>query len=215
MQDIPSYSVRIDIREPLEVAEGIADHDYVDFFEIEELDTGDIVVENEVAFERKTLSDLASSLKDGRLKKQAKAMLESEYDPHILVEGHLGETLDHTKMRKSSLRGITASLTKRYGIPVLYCSTPQSLYDMAMRLSEKSLTEKSETFTPDIEYDEEDSQMVRFFLTVDGIGVERAQNLAERFPTPLSVIAAKKDTVMEVEGIGEKKAKAVKEAFDP
>ena len=55
--------------------------------EVERLTLGDYLVDNTFLFERKTLPDLAESIKQGRLFSQALRLAESKLSVALILEG--------------------------------------------------------------------------------------------------------------------------------
>lgn len=80
------------------------------------LGTGDYVIEEQVTIERKTQSDFAIALVDGRLFRQA-ASLSEKSRPLVLVEG---DGKDPPGVHPRALQGATLSLATAWRIPVVF-----------------------------------------------------------------------------------------------
>ena len=86
--------------------------------EIRSLKIGDYVIGN-VIVERKTVSDLISSMINKRLIQQLNQM--SKYDKSLLIiEGDLDEVLDEDNNIAKAVRGLILSICVNNGIPVIY-----------------------------------------------------------------------------------------------
>lgn len=185
-------------------------HEDVESFNIEPLETADFIIED-CMFERKTPSDFAGSLKKGRLREQVERMSESDYRGHVLVEGDMEdfENLEHSEMPAKSLRGMTASIMGRHGIPVIFCSSPENLADIAVRIARKTVEDVSEVHVKKDETVKEVPFIVKFFMNFDGIGLETAETLSEEFESLSSVLKADKQDFQKVDNIGPKTAESI------
>lgn len=190
-------------------------HDEVEDYSIEPLSEGDIKIEN-CLFERKEPSDFASSLQEGRLKEQTERMGGREESSFILVEGDMSDfnNLKHTQIPAKSLRGMTASIIARNKIPVVFCSKPETLADMAVRLARKTVEEPSGVQTKTTETVKEPSFMENVFLGIGGIGYKTATKLVEKYDSLSSLQNTTIEEIQEVEGVGSKTAKEIYEKIE-
>jgi ERCC4-type nuclease len=85
---------------------------------ISRLTCGDYEVEDNLVFERKTLTDLAISIKDGRIFRQGCRLAQSHKRGIIILEG-TSRDLASNGMRREALQGALISLTVFLGIPLL------------------------------------------------------------------------------------------------
>ena len=89
--------LEVDNREPIDIKNLLSEK--IDKIEFKNLDIGDYIFRNELGeieyvFERKSLSDLESSIKDGRYLEQSFRLLESNIDPRnifYIIEGNLNQ----------------------------------------------------------------------------------------------------------------------------
>lgn len=185
-------------------------HEDIEDYSIEPLDEGDIKI-GDCLFERKESSDFASSLQEGRLRDQVERMGERDMNSFILVEGDMDdfENLSHTDIPAKSLRGMVASVIVRNNIPVVFCSNPRTLADMAIRLARKTVEDPTGVQTKTTDTMKEPSFIENLFLGIDGIGYKTAQSLADEFTNLESVYKAEKDDFETVSGIGSKTASKI------
>ena len=216
----------VDTREPDEIKMLTLGHPDVDEWLEEELSAADIVV-NGVGFERKTPSDFASSLIGGRLDEQAEKLRDVYDQRKILIEGGFDHfsSLPHTSINAQSLRGKAASLDMRYDVPVVPTGgSPDTetarrlLVDMAVRYGRKGTTEPSSDFLSVGAVGTDEPLGVRMWGCFDGIGPQRAQDLYEAVGSPTEFATMSfdfqaghlhetaPDSLMDVDGIGEKTA---------
>lgn len=199
-------SVVIDSNEAsqnLEMTEIFVLHEDVEDYSIEPMDEGDIKIGN-CLFERKTPSDFASSLQEGRLKEQVERMGGRDMNSFILVEGDMKDfdNLPHTQIPAKSLRGMVSSIIVRNGIPVVFCSEPNTLADIAVRLARKTVEDPTGVQTKTTETVKEPTFMENLFLGIDKIGYETAQKLGNEFESLEYVYNATVEELQEIDGVG-------------
>ena len=213
MSDKKTVELTIDSNEEsqgVEAVETFVLHEGVKEFTIEPLETGDFIVEDCI-FERKTPSDFASSLQEGRLREQVERMAASDYRPFVLIEGDMSDfsNLEHSKMPPKSLRGMTASILGRNGIPVVFCSNPKLLADIAIRIARKTEEDLNNHHVKTTESVKDVPFVTQFFMNVEGIGLSTAEELTEAFGSVEEAMNASTDELASVGGIGEKRAQNI------
>ena len=201
--------VRVDKRE---LRSGIADYLRNFGCEIKEesLEIGDYLLSERVVIERKSFGDFASSIKDLRLFKQAKELTKFE-KPILLIEGfeYMGN------LSESSLLGALSSLILDYNISTIWTKNKRESANFIF------LTAKREQFKnkrnevirvrkKPLSLEEEQKYLVAGLPYVNSVLAER---LLKKFGSPIRVFNAKKEELMEVEKIGEKKANKILEVL--
>lgn len=178
-------------------------------FLIQPLELGDVLLTDEehglaLVFERKTLSDLAASIKDGRYKEQKHRLL-ANYPAHrityIVEEGHILPKDAHG-LKKSVYFGIYAHSMYRDGVHVVFTKNIQEtalfIHDVATKCKENPGKFKA------VEGDEGDyihSRKAKCrkidnidpiacyklqLCQVPGISYKLAEGIIEKFPTLMS-----------------------------
>jgi len=184
--------------------------------DIETLDVGDYVVSDRTCIERKTTYDLLDSLfsKDRDLFDQL-ANLKSSYDrPVLLIEGNDLYTIRNVS--PNAIRGLLSSIVLDFNIPILtskdYKDSAELIYSMAEReqkkykripsvhsgKTKKTLKEKQEYIVS----------------ALPNIGLNTARSLLAYFGSIKSIFNAEKDELMNVENIGEKTARDIRDIID-
>lgn len=215
--------VIIDSREESRVIYDLATHfilhaDTIGDWSEEELPAGDIEIGG-IGFERKTISDFASSLMEDRLFEQAYKLNQRYEHAYILIEGNLSQTDNRldigSDIAPASLRGAMASLTSRHGLPVICCSNRRLLADMAVRLARKHIEEASSEVFPTSDIKERDMPTaMRMYGCIPGVGPETARTLHGEYPTIAEFMRdASIDSLKELDGIGDKMASEIMGAF--
>ena len=113
------------------------------------------------------------------------------------------ENLQHTQMPATSLRGMTASIIARNKIPVVFCSEPQTLADMAVRIARKTVEDPEGVQTKTTDTVKEPTFMENVFLGIEGIGYETASALANRFKSVQMLHNATVEEFQEAKGVGQ------------
>ena len=121
----------IDCREPPSFAEIVAKNCPIPI-DIQQLKTGDYVCED-VAIERKTIEDFASSLKDRRLFKQFERLQNFEH-PFILISGQMSDL--KSKINPHSILGAIAYLASK-NITIVKVDSYEDLAYLILKIFEK------------------------------------------------------------------------------
>lgn len=180
---------------------------------LETLSCADYILSDEVAAERKTSEDLATSIVDGRLFDQASRLKETYRKPIIIVEGESLTSLRGVK--PESIVGAVSSLLVDYQIPVVRSANSKEtallLYFMAKR------EQRREGKEPRIRGGKRPPTLREFqeyvVAGLPNVDVKLARRLLKRFKSVEGVFTASAKELMEVEGIGEKKSKKIREVL--
>ncbi|MFA6048527.1 MAG: ERCC4 domain-containing protein [Candidatus Micrarchaeia archaeon] len=175
------------------------------------LEVGDYVASDRVVFERKTASDFEQSIIDGRLFSQAKALNDSYAAPIIAIIGH-----EILRVNPKAARGALLSLATDYKIPVFIFETESELgefiYAAAFR---EQFGEKRE---PKINLEKrslplhEEQQFI--VESLPQVGPVQAKKLLEEFGSVRGVFNASEKDLMRTGGIGEIRAKKIREMVE-
>ena len=206
---------------------------------VSQLEVGDMIIEHEstlLIFERKTMSDLAASIKDGRFREQKQRL--KQYPFHritYIIEGNSFESLSSYStmygISTTSLQSALLSLSYRDGFHVIYTSSISEtmaylllLYKKLMEHPEKIQftqsepteesylatlkvkTKKIENITPSVCFSLQLSQ-------IPGISTKLAKDIIIAYPTMILLLQALQEkgskALVDVPGIGNKKAKTI------
>lgn len=217
MTNKESVEVVIDSNEATqkpELVETLALHEDIEDYEIKPLDEGDFIIDNCI-FERKSPSDFASSLQEGRLRDQIERMAAHEEIPFVLVEGNMEDfnDLEHTDIPAKSLRGMDASIELRNNISVKYCSNVKLLADIAVRMARKEKESVTTVQARQTDAITDTTFIERVFLAIDGIGPKTAENLSEQFESLSDALNANSDVFESIEGVGPETSEKILEAL--
>lgn len=170
---------------------------------IEQLSLGDYVVGGSLLVERKTVHDLALSVLDGRLFRQAGRLARApSMRPCLIVEGD-AEDLDRSPIPRSALQGAVITITLLYGLPVLWSRAPMETAGL-LRISARQLRRR-EARGPQrwISKIGPDHRLRMLMLeAVPDIGPARAKSLVDAFGTIEAIAAVSVKELATTAGIG-------------
>lgn len=180
--------------------------------EFKSLKVGDYVVSDEVAIERKTFDDFATSILDRRLFEQARALKDAYGRPLLLLEGR-GPL--RRGISEEALRGAIVSVILDLGVPLLWAEDADEAAKLLMTIARReqrdssrgiSLKDRRRPVTPD----EEREYVVASLPMVEAA---TAKKLLIALKSVQAVFSASEKELMEVDGIGPKKARRIREVI--
>ncbi|MBO3799758.1 MAG: DEAD/DEAH box helicase [Candidatus Brockarchaeota archaeon] len=179
-----------------------------------QLDVGDYVLSERVCVERKTVNDFASSIMDSRLFQQAKLMAGSYEIPILLVEGRDIYT-PLSNIRPSAIRGALAAIVTSYKMVLLWSRDSKESAELIYAIALREQKELKKHLQVRGEKKPESTADQQVFLLSSLPLVERstAIKLLKYFKTPLRVFNASEQDLQQVEGIGNVKARKIREVL--
>ena len=181
-----------------------------DVITISQLGCGDFLIGNRWLFERKTIHDLAVSLVDGRLFRQALALLKSDAQPAIILEGGFRDAAK-TKVGREALQGALITLTIFFGLPVLRSFNPEETVKL-MRYTAKQDVRFADGAVQRFGYRPRGKRARKLYVLqgLPGIGSQRAKALLDHFGCIETIMCAPEDQLAQVEGIGRLTAQSIR-----
>lgn len=206
------WQLRVDFSEHnaalLDLARACDDFDV----EMVRLAVGDYSIDERIVVERKTYSDFATSLADGRLFPQAAALARSPHRPVILLEGPKPPTMPD--VHPHALKGAMVSLAVMWRLPVLYARDPEdSLRILRFLAQQVRRTDHGILRRYDRKPKRLASRKLYILQGLPGVGPALANRLLVRFGSIERVIAADEATLMQTRGVGRKKATGIREVL--
>ncbi len=179
---------------------------------VDRLSLGDYLVDEWLRAERKTLPDLAVSVADGRLFRQASRLASAPKRAVVLLEGTARDLAD-SDMRREALQGALITLTLRLDLPLLRAKDPAEsarLLRYATRQRRRDRTGAVPRASSGTRPTGKRERQLYVLQGLPNVGPTRAERLLEAFGTVEAVMTASVDDLTAVEGIGPKTARSVR-----
>ena len=181
--------------------------------EIRTLPIGDYIVAPETIVERKSVSDLISSIFDGRLFDQCSRLKDHFAHPIILMEGNVDE-IEQIVENPLVFYGALASIAIDFKIPIV--PTPSATHTAKLLIS--MCSRKEITKGPFLKKIKKSDDLARQQLSVlcslPGVGEKLATRMLEKFGSPSKTLSASLAELSKVEGLGEARAKKIKQMLE-
>ena len=168
---------------------------------------GDYIL-GDIAIERKSLADFEASVMDGRLFRQASEMLKSYRKAIILLEGEEWEGRLGMRARLSAIARLLLM-----GASLVCTKNKEESALMIAQLYRKLGEDESPKVVLSKKPKGRGEQRVFVLASIPGVGEKLARKLLERFGSIKNIADASIKEIMEVEKVGEKKAKKIKEVL--
>ncbi|HPN35789.1 MAG TPA: ERCC4 domain-containing protein [bacterium] len=176
---------------------------------IHRLPVGDYLVAGRLLFERKTICDLAASIRDGRLFAQARRLAAAKGMPALIVQG-TGAEFHAQGMSREAIQGALVSLAFRFGIPVLRARDGRECVSLMLYAAAQTADGKKVLLRRPAALGKNKQRRQMYILQgLPGVGDVRSRNLLERFQTPAHVFTASIDELKQVQGIGRIQAEKI------
>ena len=172
------------------------------------MSVADYQVSEEVAIERKTAKDFVDSIVDKRLFKQARMMMEEFKKPIMILEG---DDFYSGFINPNAIRGAMTSIALDYGISIIPTRTAEDTAAMLKRIAIREQKGEKRSIQIRTERKPQNLWEQQLFIieSLPNIGPVHAKRLLEQ-----AVLDADEKKLQEVEGIGKKTAKNIREVVE-
>ncbi|MHC1602197.1 MAG: DEAD/DEAH box helicase [Methermicoccaceae archaeon] len=180
---------------------------------VETMEVGDYVVSERVAIERKTASDLLSSLMDsGRELFLQLSDIARTYDrPLLMIEGE--DIYTARRVHPNAVRGLLASVAVDFSIPMVFTKNERESAEFIAVIAKREQSERDKT--PTIHGKKTSKtlpeQQEYVLSSIPSVGYKAARNLLEHFGSVEGVLTASEDELQQVPLIGKKTARLIRE----
>jgi len=183
--------------------------------DMQRLDTADYILSNRVGVELKTVQDFVDSIIDKRLLQQLKDLKKSFERPLVIVEG-IEDIYSVRKVHPNAIRGMLATITVSYGIPLLYSKNPKETAGLLLAIARREQDEAGREFSPHSEKKPLTLKEQQEYIVsaLPGVGATISKPLLKQFGSVKKVVNATEKELKDVELIGPKKAKAIKDVVE-
>lgn len=182
---------------------------------LEKLESADYLISDRVAVEFKTQEDFVDSLIDGRLLQQVAGLRDNFIKPLLVVEGDR-DLYTLRNMNPNAIRGLLGSIAIDFSIPVLYTRNPKETAALFHLLAKREQLDNKKSISLHADRKRGTTKDLQEFIiaTLPGIGQKLAKDLLKNLKSVKTIINASEERLREIEFIGEKKAKRIKEIID-
>ena len=177
--------------------------------EMKTLPIGDYIVAPETIVERKSIKDLMASVFDGRLYDQCTRLKENFEHPIVLVEGNVDEIEEITD-NPLVFYGALSRVTLEFKIPIIPTPSASHTAKLLVALCSKKDGPTGPYLKKIKKSSNLETQQLSTLCSLPGIGEKFAVRMLEKFGTPLKVFSATTSELSKVEGLGESRAKKIK-----
>ena len=177
--------------------------------EMKTLPIGDYIVAPETIVERKSIKDLMASVFDGRLYDQCTRLKEHFEHPIILVEGNVDEIEEITD-NPLVFYGALSTVVLEFKIPIIPTPSASHTAKLLVSLCSRKDAPKGPYLKKIKKSSNLETQQLSSLCSLPGIGEKFAVRMLEKFGTPLKVFSATTSELAKVEGLGEARAKKIK-----
>ncbi len=179
-----------------------------------QLETGDYIPGKEIVIERKAVSDFLLSIVDGRLSKQLINMAESYERPLVIVEGNKDKLFERN-IHPNAIIGMLTSIALNYRVPILFTDsareTAKYIYVIAKReQASKGTDVRLRIGRKGLKLGEQQRFVVE---SLPLVGPKMAKSLLKKFGSVKGIVNAQSKELQEVENMGQKKAKLVRQVL--
>lgn len=225
MNPIQKIKIIVDYRETnLLLQQALEDHpEFIP--QIGYLKTGDYQIGDFLLIERKTCSDFALSIVQGRLFRQAMRLTQEMQDRTVsvsalIVEGQEDE-FNRINVSREAILGAMTSIQVKFHLPVFRTMTPfESVKLMEIIYHQLILDDENHGRSFPMRWGKFSKKnrmknQIHILQGLPGVGSARAADLLSHFGSVGSVFAASLDELSQVKGIGKTTAKTIRKILDP
>ena len=182
---------------------------------LEKLDAADFLLSSRVGVEYKTVSDFVSSIIDGRLLQQIKELKRNFERPLIIIEG-TEDIYSVRKVHPNAIRGMLATITISYGIPVLYTKNFKETASLLSVIAKREQETAGKDFNlhgdrKPLTLKEQQEYIVS---SLPNVGPGLAKELLKGLGSVKKIINSEEEELKKVEKVGEKIAKRIRDVVD-
>ena len=181
--------------------------------EMKTLPIGDYIVGPETIVERKSIRDLMASVFDGRLFDQCSRLKEHFENPIVLMEGNVDEIEEITE-NPLIFYGAISAVVLDFKIPIIPTPSAAHTAKLLVSMCSKKESHKGPYLKKIKKSTDLERQQLSTLCSLPGIGEKFAIRMLEKFGTPLKVFTATTADLAKVEGLGEARAKKIKNMLD-
>jgi Fanconi anemia group M protein len=176
-----------------------------------QLYAGDYIINESIIIERKTKTDFVQSIINGRLFEQCAKLRKTGMLPLFIVEGNPFGS--NHNIKPESIKGALLSITLSWQIPVIRSSGKKDTAGLMIMAAQQQSGHHYFIRKTGIKPKAVQNQRHYFIRNLPGLGPKQATVLLKHFGTIENIVLANVSDLIEVEGIGKKKADRIYNFF--
>ena len=171
--------------------------------------SGDYFINNKITVERETAEDFIQSLVSNRLFIQCQRIKAFSEYPLLIIEGNPFRT--RHKINTKAVKGAILSVSAAWQIPVYITADSEETAEILLIAGKQMVMAKVPVVRSGIKPKRRDSRKLWFIQGLPAVGPVLALRLLERFKPVKRIINLSKEELLQIEGIGTKKARQIME----
>ena len=180
--------------------------------ELKSLGVGDFHLTEQVVVEYKTVKDFVDSIVDGRLLSQIKE-LKQYAKPLLIVEGD--DLYGQRRVHPNAIRGMLYTIASVFRVPIFFTKSPRDTAEYLLFVANKEQNPEAQDFQFHSSKPLSDKELQEYVVSsLPGVGSRIAPFLLKRFGSIKSLVNADFSELIEVELVGEKKAKRINDLLN-
>ncbi|MBW3003065.1 DEAD/DEAH box helicase [Candidatus Woesearchaeota archaeon] len=182
---------------------------------LDKLDIGDYLCSSRVAVEFKTVPDFVDSIIDGRLLEQLKELRKNFERPVLIIEGE-EDIFSARNIHPNAIRGMIATITISYGIPLIRTKNFRETAALLAVICKREQSDEQKDFHMHAQKSIYSLKNMQEYVVsaLPNIGPALAKPLLKHFKSVKNIVNASEEELKQVELIGDKKAKKIREVID-
>ncbi len=178
---------------------------------VESLEVGDILINNELAIERKNTEDFVTSLLNKKIFRQLSLLSQYYKYPLLIIEGE--DIYSRRNLNKKIIDSALLSIMINLRVPIFFTKNMEETSYIINLLSEKN--NKNNNFKLSKVKPRSEKKELEYFLSnIPNINLSTSKNLLEEFGTIKNIINSSEKELSKTEGIGKVKSKNLVEFFN-
>ena len=179
---------------------------------LEMLGVADYVLSARAAVELKLVDDFVASIIDGRLLEQLKELKRNFERPIIIIQGER-DIYGVRSVHPNAIRGMLATMMLGFGIPLIQTRDEAETAQLLLAMAKREQEEGKREFSPHADRKPMTLKEQQEYIVsaLPNIGPSLARDLLKGLGSVDAVFNATEDRLKEVDGVGEKKAKAIRD----
>ncbi len=180
----------------------------------ETLGVGDFILSDRVCVERKAVDDFLQSIIDGRLFGQMSNLTSNFTRPIMIVEGE--SLFGQRNIHPNAINGAINSVAVDFRVPIFWTKSVEETAELLVSIATREQKDNSRRVQVKGERRAQSKNMAQEELVamLPYVNSTLAKRLLNKFLTIKAIANASEFDLREVEGIGEEKAKAIKDIFE-